>query len=56
MIYQLLEGVDGVDRVDDVVLFEYDLRNGERVGFGRDVVKLEAHSLFLSAKHRVVVQ
>ncbi len=56
MIYQLLESVDGVDRVDDVVLFEYDLRTGERVGFGRDVVKLEAHSLFLSAKHRVVVQ
>lgn len=56
MIYQLLEGVEGVDRVDDVVLFEYDLRTGERVGFGRDVVKLEAHSLFLSAKHRVVVQ
>ena len=56
MIYQLLEGVEGVDRVDDVVLFEYDLRTGARVGFGRDVIKLEAHSLFLSAKHRVVVQ
>ncbi len=55
-IYQLLEAVDGVDRVDDVVLFEYDLRTGERLGFGRDVLKLEPHSLFLSAKHRVVVQ
>jgi hypothetical protein len=56
MIYQILEAVDGVDRVDDVVLFEYDLRNGERLGFGRDVIKLEPHSLFLSARHRVVVQ
>lgn len=56
MVYQLLEAVDGVDRVDDVVLFEYDLRTNERVGFGRDVIKLEPHSLFLSARHRVVVQ
>ena len=55
-IYQLLDTVDGVDRVDDVALFEYDLRTGERLGFGRDVLKLEPHSLFLSAKHRVVVQ
>lgn len=55
-VSQWLEAVDGVHRVDDVVLFEYDLRTGVRLGFGRDVLKLEPHSLFLSAKHRVVVQ
>jgi predicted phage baseplate assembly protein len=55
-IYQLLEGVDGVERVDEVVFFEYDLRNGERMGFAQDVVTLERHSLFLSAKHQVVVR
>lgn len=55
-IFQLLEAVEGVERVDDVLLFEYDLRNHERVGFGRDVVRLERNSLFLSANHQVVVR
>jgi predicted phage baseplate assembly protein len=54
-IYQLLEGVDGVERVDEVLFFEYDLRNNERSGFGRDVVKLGSNALFLSANHQVVV-
>lgn len=55
-VHQLLEAIEGVARVDDVVLFEYDLREQQRVGRGRDVVKLEPHSLFLSAHHRVIVQ
>ena len=36
-IAQLLETVEGVDRVDEVQLFEYDLRTGQRLGAGRDV-------------------
>jgi len=55
-LYQLLEAVEGVERVDEVLLFEYDLRNNERVGFARELVKLERDSLFLSAGHRVVVR
>jgi predicted phage baseplate assembly protein len=55
-LYQLLEAVEGVERVDEVLLFEYDLRNSERVGFARELVKLERDSLFLSAGHRVVVR
>jgi len=39
-----------------VLLFEYDLRSGARIGGGRDVIRLDAQSLFLSGPHRVVVR
>lgn len=55
-IAQLLESVEGVDRVDEVQLFEFDLRSGQRIGAGRDVIRLDTHSLFLSGAHRVVVR
>lgn len=55
-VAQLLEAVDGVERVEEVVLFEYDLRTGRRIGSGRDVIRLDRHSLFLSAGHQVVVR
>ena len=55
-VTQLLEGVEGIDRVDEVLLYEYDLRTGMRIGGGRDVVRLDAQSLFLSGPHRVVVR
>ena len=53
---QMLESVEGVERVDEVLLFEYDLRNGERYGTGREVIRLDRQSLFLSASHQVVVR
>ncbi|MDQ1684289.1 MAG: hypothetical protein QOC82_1026 [Frankiaceae bacterium] len=53
---QLLESVEGVDRVDEVLLFEYDLRTRRRLGAAKDVIQLDAHSLFLSADHQVVVR
>jgi predicted phage baseplate assembly protein len=53
---QLLETVEGVERVEEVLLFEYDLRTGERLGTGRDQLRLDAHSLFLSAAHQIVVR
>lgn len=53
---QLLESVDGIDRVDEVLLFEYDLRTGRRLGSAREVLRLDQHSLFLSADHQVVVR
>ncbi|MAT03658.1 MAG: putative baseplate assembly protein [Acidimicrobiaceae bacterium] len=55
-VYQLAESVEGVDRVDEVLFFEYDLRNHERIGFGKEVVRLGDDSLFLSANHQVVVR
>jgi predicted phage baseplate assembly protein len=55
-VFQLLETVEGVDRVDEVLFFEYDLRNHERVGFGKELVKLGSDSLFLSTNHQVVVR
>lgn len=53
---QLLEGVDGIDRVEEVLLFEYDLRTGQRSGAGRELIRLAPDSLFLSAGHQVVVR
>jgi len=53
---QLLGSVDGVERVDEVLFFEYDLRNQRRHGRGQEVVRLAPDSLFLSAAHRVVVR
>lgn len=56
VLHQLLGAIDGVDRVEEVVLFEYDLRNATRAGRGLDVIRLGADSLFLSAAHRVVIR
>jgi predicted phage baseplate assembly protein len=53
---QLLETVDGIERVEEALLFEYDLRTGRRLGSGKDVIRLDQHSLFLSAPHQVVVR
>ena len=55
-VFQALEAVEGIDRVEEVLFFEYDLRNQERLGFGKELVKLERDSLFLSANHQVVVR
>ena len=56
VITQLLESVDGVERVEEALLFQYDLRRGMRLGAGRDVIRLDDHSLFLSAAPQVVVR
>jgi hypothetical protein len=56
VVAQLLESVEGVERVEELLLFEYDLRSGRRLGSGRDLIRLDRHSLFLSAKHQVVVR
>lgn len=53
---ELLEAIEGVDRVEEVLLFEYDLRTGRRHGIGREMIHLDRQSLFLSARHQVVVR
>jgi predicted phage baseplate assembly protein len=55
-LFQVLSGVEGVDRVDEVLFFEYDLRNRVRIGAAREVVRLDPQALFLSAAHQVVVR
>lgn len=55
-ISQVAGAVEGVERVEEVVLFEYDLRTGRRLGSGQDTLRLDPYSLFLSAEHRVVVR
>ncbi len=55
-ITQLLESVDGVERVEEALLFEYDLRSGTRLGSAKEVIRLDRQSLFLSARHQVVVR
>jgi predicted phage baseplate assembly protein len=55
-LVQLIGGVDGVEKVSEVVLFEVDLRNQRRLNRGVDVIHLEPESLFLSFQHQVVVR
>ncbi|WP_244930181.1 putative baseplate assembly protein [Nocardioides sp. W7] len=55
-VTQILESVEGVDRVEEALLFEYDLRSGRRLGAAKDVIRLDRQSLFLSAVHQVVVR
>jgi predicted phage baseplate assembly protein len=57
----LLAGLPGVRRVEDLALFEVDLRGGpertgQRIGLDRDVVPLATDSLFMSFQHQVVVR
>lgn len=56
MVTQLLESVDGVERVDEALLFEYDLRKEKRLGAAKDVIRLDRQSLFLSAQLKLVVR
>ena len=55
-VFQILDAVEGVERVDEVLFFEYDLRNQQRMGFGKEMVQLGSDSLFLSTNHQVVVR
>ena len=52
----VLSEVEGIAGVDELALFELDLRNGRRVGDARDMIHLDAYSLFLAGKVQVVVR
>ena len=53
-IANLLGEIPGVEQVEEVVLFEADLRNGQRVGGGVDTVRLPDLALPLSFRPPVV--
>ena len=55
-ITSVIESIDGVKYVEDVLVFEHDVRRHQRLGAGKDLVKLEPLSLPLSGVHRVVVR
>ena len=55
-IANLLGEVPGVEQVEEIVLFESDLRNGQRIGGGIDTVRLAELSLPLSFRPQVVVR
>ena len=48
--------MEGVQRVEEVALFETDLRNQVRVGEAVEVIRLEPDALFLGFRPRVVVK
>lgn len=55
-LVQIIESIDGVLGVDELHIYEYDLRTGRRLGEGRDVLPLAPSSLFLPAVHQVIVR
>lgn len=56
VLVSVMNEVEGVAGVDDLALFEYDLRNGQRLGDATDLVRLEPRSLFLAGRTQVVVR
>ncbi len=49
-----LEGLEGIAAVEDVHLYEFDLRQGQRLGPPREVIRPGADSLFLPGELTVV--
>jgi hypothetical protein len=52
----MIEAVPGVSAVDELAVFEFDLRNQQRVGESLDAVGLEEDALFLAGRTQVVVR
>jgi predicted phage baseplate assembly protein len=48
--------VRGVVAVDDLAMFAVDLRNGQRIGEAKEVLRIDSRSLFLGFQHRVIVR
>ena len=55
-ISNLLGEIDGVEQVEEVVLFESDLRNGNRLGNGSETIRFEQFGLPISFRPRVVLR
>jgi hypothetical protein len=55
-IAHLLGELPGVEQVEEVVLFEADLRNGTRLGAGTDTIRVDPYGLPLSYKPQVVAR
>ena len=55
-ISNLLGEIEGVEQVEEVVLFESDLRNGNRLGNGSETIRFEQFGLPISFRPRVVLR
>jgi predicted phage baseplate assembly protein len=55
-LYRMLQSLEGVERVEEILLFEFDLGADRRVGIARDSLTLDERSLFLPARTQVVVR
>ncbi|WP_052666306.1 putative baseplate assembly protein [Nitriliruptor alkaliphilus] len=56
VLISLIEEVPGVAVVDELALFEYDLRNGQRLGDMVAAITLDPGALFLVGANQVVVR
>jgi predicted phage baseplate assembly protein len=56
VLVSVLNEVEGVAGVDDLALFELDLRNQQRLGDATDLIRIDAESLFLAGRTQVVVR
>jgi predicted phage baseplate assembly protein len=56
VLVSVLNEVEGVAGVDDLSLFELDLRNQQRLGDATDLIRIDAESLFLAGRTQVVVR
>lgn len=52
----IIEAVEGVAEVDELVMFEVDLRNGVRLGDAVESIAIDDRTLLLGSKHRVVAR
>jgi predicted phage baseplate assembly protein len=52
----IIAEVEGVSDIDELVMFEVDLRNGIRLGDAVDTITLDDRTLLLGSKHRVVAR
>jgi hypothetical protein len=55
-LVSVISEVEGVAAVEELALFELDLRNDRRVGEASEIVHLDEHALFLAGKVQVVVR
>jgi len=55
-ISNILGAIDGIEQVEEVVLFESDLRNGNRLGNGSEIIRFEQFGLPLSFRPKVVLR
>ena len=55
-ISNILGAIDGIEQVEEVVLFESDLRNGNRLGNGSETIRFEQFGLPLSFRPKVVLR
>jgi hypothetical protein len=55
-VHEIFADIEGVDHVEEVVLFAADPASGERLGRGGELLRIGKDALFLSCRHQVIVR